>query len=59
MSAPDPSFDRKFSPNTPEGQIESAGLLARGLGPRRIKRAILVCLVVVVLLVLVTALAAI
>jgi hypothetical protein len=37
MSAPEAPFGPRHSPNTPEGQIESIGMFARGLGDRRIK----------------------
>ncbi|MEY2445694.1 MAG: hypothetical protein QOE00_2274 [Ilumatobacteraceae bacterium] len=53
VSTPDPPLGgRRYNPNTPEGQIESAGMFARGLGARRIKVifvAVLVAIVVVVL----------
>ena len=51
MPAPDPPLGgRRYSPNTPEGQIESMGMFARGLGARRIK---IISLVIVVLVVVV------
>jgi hypothetical protein len=43
VSTPEPPFGgRRYNPNTPEGQIESAGMFARGLGARRIKIIVLV-----------------
>jgi hypothetical protein len=43
VSTPErPIGGRRYSPNTPEGQIESAGMFARGLGARRIKIIVLV-----------------
>jgi hypothetical protein len=42
VSTPEPFGGRRYNPNTPEGQIESAGMFARGLGARRIKIIVLV-----------------
>ena len=54
VSTPDPPLGgRRHNPNTPEGQIESVGMFARGLGARRIKMlfvAVLVAIVVVLLI---------
>lgn len=57
MSAPDPSFGgRRYNPNTPEGQIESVGMFARGLGARRIKIVVLVFAIALGLIALIGAL---
>jgi hypothetical protein len=58
MPAPDPPLGgRRFNPNTPEGQIESMGMFARGLGARRIKFIGLVILIVIVVVLVIGALA--
>lgn len=58
MPAPDPPLGgRRYSPNTPEGQIESMGMFARGLGARRIKIIALVIIVLVVVVLVIGALA--
>ena len=58
MPAPDPPLGgRRYNPNTPEGQIESVGLFARGLGARRIKIVGLVIFVVIIAVLLVQILA--
>ena len=48
---------RRYNPNTPEGQIESVGMFARGLGARRIKIIALVIIVLVVVVLVIGALA--
>ncbi len=54
VSTPDPPLGgRRHNPNTPEGQIESAGLFARGLGARRIKMVIVAALVAIIVLLLI------
>jgi hypothetical protein len=56
MSTPDsPLGGRRYNPNTPEGQIESSGMFARGLGARRIKMLIVAALIVVVVILVVGA----
>ena len=57
MSAPDPIGGNRYNPNTPEGQIETMGNFARGLGARRIKVAMLITLLIVVVVIVVGALA--
>ena len=56
MSNPDPIGGQRHNPNTPEGQIESMGNFARGLGARRIKVAMLITLVIIVVVLVVGAL---
>ncbi len=58
MPAPDPPLGGpRHNPNTPEGQIESVGMFARGLGARRIKFIGFVILVVIVAIVVINAIA--
>jgi hypothetical protein len=57
VSAPDPPLgSRRYNPNTPEGQIESVGMFARGLGARRIKFIGLVVLIAIVVTLVLSAL---
>ena len=55
MSTPDPIGGNRFNPNTPEGQIETMGNFARGLGARRIKVAIVLTLIIIVLVLVIGA----
>ena len=58
MPAPDsPLGGRRYNPNTPEGQIESMGMFARGLGARRIKIVALFILIAIVVVLVIGALA--
>jgi hypothetical protein len=56
MNSPDPLGGPRYNPNTPEGQIESVGMFARGIGARRIRIAILVAAIVVGVMAVVSAL---
>jgi hypothetical protein len=57
VGAPDPPLgSRRYNPNTPEGQIESVGMFARGLGARRIKFIGLVVLIAIVVTLVLSAL---
>jgi hypothetical protein len=56
VSAPETPFGPRHNPNTPEGQIESIGMFARGLGARRIKIIAVVVMIFIGLIALIGAL---
>jgi hypothetical protein len=56
MNTPGPIGPR-YNPNTPEGQIESVGMIARAIGARRIKIAVLVVVVAVIVIAVLGAIA--